>query len=243
MLFQATIINAHKPGALAHERADDASSQDGSSDITAKSPPSKYSPPGSGSIFAGTHATPVASNVQSPRISSALAMGPVLPGSTSVHGSPENSGAPSSPSSVKLPSPSKEHNMNFSTRKPPSTSDSGITKEIGSMTSGTPGAIPASPDMAKKNTSVSDDRFGSSGMIQPLITPSSSKTLLPHSANVSDATTVVDSVIAGENTAIESRVVSPLAVTGTQWKPGSPFTQNEMVCASRSFTFLSSVEE
>lgn len=222
-----------------HERADDTSSQDGSSDVNAKSPPAKYSPAGSGSIFAGPHAIPITSNIVSPRISGASAMGAVLPGLSSVHGSLETSGAPSSPSAMKPPSPSKEeHNANLFTHRPPSMGDSGFTGEIEATVSGTLGANPASSDITKRNTLAADDRFSSDGMIQPLMSPSSSRTPLPHSTNVNDATTTVGSVGISENTAMGSKTISPLAVSGMQWKPGSLSTQNEIVCDLRSFTFL-----
>ncbi|PKI77330.1 hypothetical protein CRG98_002275, partial [Punica granatum] len=225
----ATAITIQKQGASTHDQADDASSQEGSSDINAKSPPAKYLTAGVGSILASPHSSPIASNIQSPRISSASMMGTTPPGSSSVHGSLETSGAPNSPSATKLTSPSKEEqSINFSARRPsPLTGDSGALRERGSTPTGTLSAKPASPDMAR-NSLAADDRFSSSGMMQPLVSPSSGRTLLPHIANVNDGATTVDSVGATDNTAIASRVVSPPAVSGMQWKPGSSFTQNEL---------------
>ncbi|KAK4740472.1 hypothetical protein SAY87_032353 [Trapa incisa] len=226
-LHKATITVVHKQDVLTHELANDASSQDGSFDVNEKSPPAKYNSAGSGSIFAGTHSIPITSNVVSPRNSVASAMGAVLPALSSPHGSVETSASPSSPSAMKLPSPSKEeHSANLSVRRP-TTGDSGLTSEVEATVGETLGAIPASPDIGKRNMLATDDRLSSSGMIQPLMPPPSSRALLSHGTNVSGATSIVSSIGASENIASGSKTISSLTVSSMPWKPGSSLTQNE----------------
>ena len=73
-----------------------------------------------------------------------------------------------------------------------------------------------------------DDRLGSSGMVQPLVSPLSNRLILPQAAKANDGTVLVDSSTVNE--AAAGRVFSPSGVPGMQWRPGSPFqNQNDAV--------------
>lgn len=200
----------------------------------------KTPPPKSGGISsatstpAGNHATPVSVNVSGHNLSSAPAVA-VLPGSNSVRNVLENA-------NVNQSASSKDEDINsFPSRRPsPSLSDASLVRgrnslsnqatasiplASGNMVSGNGalGSGPSASDITKRNILGADDRLGSSGMVQPLVSPLSNRLILPQVGKANDGTASVDSSIVNEAAAVSGRVFSPSVVPGMQWRPGSPF--------------------
>ncbi|KAL5097744.1 hypothetical protein RYX36_002071 [Vicia faba] len=85
------------------------------------------------------------------------------------------------------------------------------------------GSLPSASEITKRNILAADDRFGSSGMVQPLVSPLSNRLILPQVGKTNDGTASVDSSTVNEAAAVSGRVFSPSVVPGMQWRPGSPF--------------------
>ncbi|KAF7819301.1 CCR4-NOT transcription complex subunit 3-like isoform X1 [Senna tora] len=230
-------------GASVQEQADDTASQDSNSDTIARTPPSKSSGISSNtSIPTGNHATPVSHHLSGPPASAT-----VIPVTSPARSALENTAAANSSSSVNQSTSIKEEDGNSfpGRRASPSLSDAahvrGISRNSMSnqVTSGIPlgsgnivsgngalGSVPSASEITKRNILGTDDRLGSSGMVQPLLSPLSNKMILPQSVKVSDGTGSVDSSNVNEAAAVSGRVFSPSGVPGMQWRPGSPF-QNQ----------------
>ncbi|WJX83114.1 hypothetical protein P8452_65798 [Trifolium repens] len=220
------------------EQADETASQDSNSDIVAKTPPPKsggISP--STSTPTGNHATPASVNVSALNLSSAPAAA-VLPGSNSVRNVLENA-------IVNQSASTKEEEINsFPGRRPsPSLSDVTLARGRNSLSNqgtasnplgsgnmvssnGVPGSVPSASEITKRNILGADDRLGSSGMVLPLVSPLSNRLILPQVGKANDGPTSVDSGTVSEAAAVSGRVFSPSGVPGMQWRPGSPF-QNQ----------------
>ncbi|KAK7380649.1 hypothetical protein VNO78_33164 [Psophocarpus tetragonolobus] len=233
------------------EQAEDTASQDSNSDIGARTPPAKSSivspttttPP-------GNFSTPVSVNVQVPNLSSAPAVASILPGSNSVRSSLEISGAVNVSSFVNQSSTMKEEEINsFPGRRPsPSLSDVALVRNMsrnslsnqatnniplvsGNMVSsnGSLGSVPSVSEITKRNILVADDKLGSNGMVQPLVSPLSNRMIMSQVARANDGTSSVDSSNVNEAATVSGRVFSPSSASGMQWRPGSPFqNQNDM---------------
>ncbi|KAG8390764.1 hypothetical protein BUALT_Bualt01G0117400 [Buddleja alternifolia] len=94
-------------------------------------------------------------------------------------------------------------------------------------TIGALGAIPLASEMGKRNTSVSDDRSGSTGMAPSLVSPVSNRVILPQAGKASDVLGLADAGNLSDAATMGSRVFTPV-VPGMQWRPGSSFqNQNE----------------
>ncbi|KAK4282142.1 hypothetical protein QN277_013554 [Acacia crassicarpa] len=231
------------------EQADDTASQDSNSDTVVRTPPSKSSGISSAmSTPAGNHATPVSLNVSSQNLPGATAAASVLPGSNLVRTAPENTGASNS-SSVNQSTSVKEDEVNGfpGRRSSPSLSDAAHARGISrnslpnQVTSGIPlassnivssngalGSVPSASEITKRNLLGADDRLGSSGMGQPLLSPLSNRMMLPQAVKANDGTSPVDPNNVNDAAAVSGRVFSPSGVPGMQWRPGSPFqNQNE----------------
>ncbi|XP_027353423.1 CCR4-NOT transcription complex subunit 3 isoform X4 [Abrus precatorius] len=224
-------------------QADDTASLDSNSDIAAKTPPSKSVGISSApSTPAGNHATPVSVNVSGPNVPSVPAVA-VLPGSNSLR-NVENTNVTNS-SSVNPSTSTKDEEINsFPSRRPsPSLSDATLVRgrnglsnqatasiPLGSgnmvSTNGGLGSVPLVSEITKRNMLGADDRLGSSGMVQPLVSPLSNRLILPQAVKANDGTVSVDSSTVNEAAAVSGRVFSPSVVPGMQWRPGSPF-QNQ----------------
>lgn len=170
----------------------------------------------------------------------------VLPGSNSVRNVLENTNVINS-SSVNQSTSTKEEDINsFPSRRPsPSLSDATLLRDRNSLsnqaTASVPlgsgnmvssnvalGSVSSASEIAKRNIMGADDRLGSSGMVQPLVSPLSNRLILPQAAKANDGTVLVDSSTVNE--AAAGRVFSPSGVPGMQWRPGSPFqNQNDAV--------------
>ncbi|KAL9323888.1 hypothetical protein ACSQ67_008745 [Phaseolus vulgaris] len=233
------------------EQADDTASQDSNSDVGARTPPPKSSTVSSTATTpAGSFATPVSINVPVPNLSSPPAISSVTPGSNSVRSSLEISSAVTASPFVNQSSTMKEEEINsFPGRRPsPSLSDVALIRNIsrnslsnqttnsiplvsGNMVSsnGPLGSVSSASEITKRNILVADDRLGSNGMVSALVSPLSNRMIMPQVARASDGTSSVDSSNAGEGATVSGRVFSPSAIPGMQWRPGSPFqNQNDV---------------
>lgn len=111
---------------------------------------------------------------------------------------------------------------------------------LGSISSlsnnGALGAIPSVSEVTKRNVLGYDERLGSTGMGQPLVSPLANRTIMSQTAKSSDGMGTNDSGNVGESNVMVGRVFSPSVVPGMQWRPGSSFpNQNEVVCG---FNFI-----
>ncbi|KAI4348439.1 hypothetical protein L6164_009163 [Bauhinia variegata] len=237
-------------GASVQEQADDITSQDSNSDIVARTPPSKSSG------ISSAASTPVANdptpvlNVLAHNPSGAPTPVSVLPGSSSVRTAVENATtASNSLSSVIQSTSTKEEEINSfpGRRLSPSLSDAGLMRGIGRnslsnqatssiplgpanmiSSNGSLGSVPSASEITKRNILGADDRLGSTGMVQPLVSPMSNRMILPQAVKANDVAGSVDSGNVNEAAAVSGRVFSPSVVPGMQWRPGSPFqNQNE----------------
>ncbi|KAH1260514.1 CCR4-NOT transcription complex subunit 3 [Glycine max] len=233
------------------EQADDTASQDSNSDIVAGTPPPKSSIVSPTTTTpAGNFSTPVSMNVPMPNLSSPPAIASAMPGSNSVRSSLEISSPVNASSFVNQSSTMKEEEINsFPGQRPsPSLSDVALVRNIsrnslsnqatnniplvsGNMVSsnGPLGSVPSASEITKRNILVVDDRLGSNGMVQPLVSPLSNRMIMPQVARPNDGTSSVDSSSVNEAATVSGRVFSPSAVPGMQWRPGSPFqNQNDV---------------
>lgn len=93
------------------------------------------------------------------------------------------------------------------------------------------GAIPSASEVTKRNILVSEERLGSSGMGQPLVSPLANRMMMSQTAKATDGIGVADGTNLGDTTVMTGRVFSPSVGPGMQWRPGSSFqNQNEAVC-------------
>ncbi|XP_061355253.1 uncharacterized protein LOC133299787 isoform X2 [Gastrolobium bilobum] len=231
------------------EQADDTASQDSNSDIGARTPPPKSGVVSSPtSTPAGNLGTPVSTNVPVQNLSSGPAVASVMPGSNSVWSPLEINSAVSPSSSVNQSTNMKEEEINsFPGRRPfPSLSDAALVRNVsrnslsnqattnvplfsGNMVSSNaaPGSVPSASEITKRNILVAEDRLGSNGMVQPLVSPLNNRMITPQVAKANDGIASVDSNV-NEAAAVSGRVFSPSAVPGMPWRPASPFqNQNE----------------
>ncbi|CAJ1793883.1 unnamed protein product [Sphenostylis stenocarpa] len=238
-----TVISNHQETSI-QEQADDTASQDSNSDNVAKTPPPKSCGISSASSTpTGNHTSPVSMNVSSHTLSSPPAVA-AIPGTNSVRNVLENTNVTNS-SSVNQSTSTKEEDINsFPSRRPsPSLSDATLLRGRNSLSNqatasiplgsanmvpsnGAHGSVPSASEITKRNLLGADDRLGSSAMVQPLVSPLSNRLILPQAAKASDGTVSVDSSTVNEAAAVSGRVFSPSVVPGMQWRPGSPF-QNQ----------------
>ncbi|KAL9431477.1 hypothetical protein AB3S75_026628 [Citrus x aurantiifolia] len=244
-LVKATVISTHQQVTSVQEQGEDTASQDSNSDVAARTPPAKSSGVGStASTPAVGPATPISINVPAQTLSNASNTSPVLPGSSSVRGVFDNTGPISSSPPVNLTSSTKEEDVgNFPGRRSsPSLTDvrvmgrGGLSSQPSSSiplssatavpSNGNLGAVPLASDVAKRNILGADERLGSSGMVQSLVSPLSNRMILSQAAKGNDGTGSIDSNNAGETVAMAGRVFTPSM--GMQWRTGNSFqNQNE----------------
>ncbi|KAK8473352.1 hypothetical protein PHAVU_001G109300 [Phaseolus vulgaris] len=240
----STSQSASASASQTSEQADDTASQDSNSDNVAKTPPPK-----SGGISSATSTptgnltSPISVNVSSHTLSSPPAVA-AIPSSNSVRNVLESSNVTNS-SSVNQSTSTKEEDINsFPSRRPsPSLSDATLLRGRNSLSNqatasiplgsanmvpsnGALGSVPSASEIAKRNMLAADDRLGSSAMVQPLVSPLSNRLILPQAAKANDGTVSVDASTVNDTGAVSGRVFSPSVVPGMQWRPGSPF-QNQ----------------
>ncbi|XP_048138936.1 CCR4-NOT transcription complex subunit 3-like [Rhodamnia argentea] len=244
----ATTTTAHQQeGSLVQEEVEDTSSKDANSDNSAGLGPTKAST----ITFAVStpmeiHADSVTSNILShspPGVSTAST---VLPGSTQVCGVLESAG-PANSSTLNFSTTGKEEeDVTFSGRQPsPSLNETEILNGMvggalasqlsSSMTpadmlpgSGTNIVPPYTSDIAKRNILEAEERLGSSGTMQSLVSPLDNRIILPQGLQANEVTGYVDSGSGAEGASLAGRIFSPPLVTGMEWRPGSSFNQNQL---------------
>ncbi|KAL5547163.1 hypothetical protein UlMin_006850 [Ulmus minor] len=227
------------------EPVEDTASQDSNPDTVARTPPAKNSQMGSSAATtpSGTHTTPLSVNIPSNNLSGLSAASPIPSGSGSVRVS-ESTGAINSSSPVNLSTPVKEEEVvGFPGRRSsPSFTDPGLVRGVGrgglspQPTSSVPlnsgnvvpgssalGVVPSASDIAKRNILGADERLGNSG--SPLVSPLSSRMILPQGAKANDGTSSLDSTNVSEATSLAGRVFSPNMVSGIPWRPGGEASQ------------------
>ncbi|KAL0428681.1 UNVERIFIED_CONTAM: CCR4-NOT transcription complex subunit [Sesamum latifolium] len=112
----------------------------------------------------------------------------------------------------------------------PSQPTSNILPSSGNTISsnGALGNIPLASEMGKRNILGSDDRSGSSGVVQSLVSPLSNRIILPQAAKATDTLGSADTGNVNDAAIMSSRVFTSPVVPGMQWRPGSSFqNQNE----------------
>ncbi|CAL9751390.1 unnamed protein product [Musa acuminata subsp. burmannicoides] len=234
------------------DQVDDAASPESNADVAPKTPPSKSgamvtvvstAPPGiSSGISVGTSSSatanvPVRPSVAGPTVAAILSVPP------NVRGIIENSSAavsspPNSSSSLK-----EDDNMTFPVRRSsPAIPEIGIAKGISRGISNQPsistsmtfssaggitgnvslGSVPPLSDLSKRNVLNVDERIGSSGLAQPLLSfPLDNRILLQSLPRTNDGAGSNDSSNVGEGSTAGGRVFSPSVVSGIQWRPQS----------------------
>ncbi|KAJ8550714.1 hypothetical protein K7X08_000084 [Anisodus acutangulus] len=213
-----SVTSSVQPAASVQDQADEAASQDSSSETVVRTPPSKSS-----AVATSAPTTPAGSHATQGAAAAAL--------------------SPTSMSNVI-----KEDDLtSFPGRKPsPALSETtlrGVSRgalsnqpvasmalgSAGSVTgNGGLGAIPSASEVTKRNILVSEERLGSSGMGQPLVSPLANRMMMSQPAKATDGTGVADGASLGDATAMTGRVFSPSGGPGMQWRPGSSFqNQNE----------------
>ncbi|GMN30362.1 hypothetical protein TIFTF001_046423, partial [Ficus carica] len=240
----ATITSTHQQSNSVREQVEDTASQDGIPETVARTPPSKSIIMGSStaSSTAVSHATSAPVNIASQNFSGVPSASTILSGSNSVLVT-ESTGATSSSSPVILSTPMKEEELgSFSGRRsPPSFADAGLVRGIGrggilsQLSSSVPlssgnvvsgisalgAAVSSGSDMVKRNILGADERLGSSGMVQSLVSPHSNRMILPQAAKSNNGNGSLDSNNVSEATALAGRVFSPSVASGMPWRPGS----------------------
>uniref|UniRef100_A0A7N1A6K0 CCR4-NOT transcription complex subunit 3 n=1 Tax=Kalanchoe fedtschenkoi TaxID=63787 RepID=A0A7N1A6K0_KALFE len=169
-----------------------------------------------------------------------------LPSSAVSRGVIENANPALSMPSVNLSSSFKEEDItSIPGRRPsPAFSDVGLARGVarGGLSSQPVSSVPfssgvalpsngalvgVSSDATKRVVGV-DDRITSSGLVQSLVSPSSSRIMLPHALKANDGTVPADTIVPGEAAILPGRSFSPSGVPGIQWRPGNSFpNQNE----------------
>lgn len=244
-LVKATATPSAQPSNSIQENTEETASQDSNSDIAPRTPPPKTTVIGStpSIVPGGTLATPVTANVSTHNLSGASNASPVLQGSSSARAVTENASASNSSSPVSLSNASKEEEIaSFPGRRPsPALADAGLARGIGrgglstqpsagiplSSASAIPsngalGAVPSASDITKRNILGAEERLGSSGMVQPLVSPLSNRLVLPQAAKGNDGSVSSNSSNVGEAAVLGGRVFSPSVVPGMQWRPERP---------------------
>ncbi|KAL0346344.1 UNVERIFIED_CONTAM: CCR4-NOT transcription complex subunit [Sesamum radiatum] len=216
-LVKATTTASIQQVASAHEQVDETAFQD---DAVARTPPPKSS-----TLSISAPQTPAAGQASPGITSAATASSPVtiststkeeeisnFPGRKSSPALAETGlravgrgGLPSQPTSNILPSSGKHISSN-----------------------GALGNIPLASEMGKRNILGSDDRTGSSGVVQSLVSPISNRIILPQAAKATDTLGSADTGNVNDAAIMSSRVFTSPVVPGMQWRPGSSFqNQNE----------------
>ncbi|XP_019162388.1 PREDICTED: general negative regulator of transcription subunit 3-like isoform X2 [Ipomoea nil] len=204
----ATITSSVEQGGSAQEQVEETASRETASDTVARTPPPK--------------ATVASSSV------------PTTPSSAAIALSPKNVSNATKDEEI----------MGFPDRKSsPALSESGlrgvgrgglpsqpaVSILLGSSTNGAMDVIPSSTEVAKNNILGSDERLGSVGMGQPLVSPLANRNILTQATKSSDGMGSTDSGNVGESNVMAGRVFSPSVVPGMQWRAGSSFqNQNEL---------------
>ncbi|KAL3534805.1 hypothetical protein ACH5RR_003266, partial [Cinchona calisaya] len=246
----ATVTPSSQQGTSAQEEVEESTPQDTYSDSVARSPPCKSSPAGSSAppTPVGSHSSPGIVKATSDFLGASTASSGHF-GASSSSGLLDNAcaGVPSSP--VSIPNSVKEEDItSFPGHKAspalpevglrgvgrgglsnqPSTSVPLISGSTISS-NGSLGPVTSVSEIAKRNILGAEERLGSSGMVQQMVSPLGDRMILPQAAKTGDGIDSADAGNVGEAASIAGRVFSPSVVPSIQWRPGSSFqNQNEL---------------
>lgn len=212
------VTSLAQQAASVQDQSDEVASQDSSSETVVRTPPPKSSAVATSAPTtpAGSHATQGAA---------AAALSP-----TSMSNAIKEDDLTSFPARKPSPALSETALRGVSrgalSNQPVASIALGST---GSVTgNGGLGAIPSASEVTKRNILVSEERLGSSGMGQPLVSPLSNRMMMSQAAKATDGIGVADGANLGDATVMTGRVFSPSVGPGMQWRPGSSFqNQNE----------------
>ncbi|CAH9134783.1 unnamed protein product [Cuscuta epithymum] len=100
------------------------------------------------------------------------------------------------------------------------------------------GAIGATPvsEVTKRHVLGYDERLGSTGTGQPLVSPLVNQSSMPQAAKSSEGMGTSESGPGGESNVVGGRVFSPSVVPGMQWRPGNSFQNQSEVGQFRGRT-------
>ncbi|XP_060208746.1 general negative regulator of transcription subunit 3 isoform X1 [Lycium barbarum] len=210
-----SVTSSTQQAASVQDQADEAASQDSSSETVVRTPPPKSSAVAASAPTTpvGSHATQAAAALSPTSMSNAIKEDDL----TSIPGR--------KPSPVLSETPLRGVSRGALSNQPVASMALG---SAGSVTgNGGVGAIPSASEVTKRNILVSEERLGSSGMGQPLVSPLANRMMMSQAAKATDGTGVADGANLGDATVMTGRVFSPVG-PGMQWRPGSSFqNQNE----------------
>nr|GMC79238.1 general negative regulator of transcription subunit 3 isoform X3 [Ipomoea batatas] len=210
----ATITSSVEQGGSAQEQAEETASRETASDTVARTPPPKATVASS-----SVPTTPSSSHMTS---SAAIALSP-----TNVSNATKDEEIMGFPDRKSSPALSESGLRGVGRGGLPS--QPAVSILLGSSTNGAMDAIPSSTEVAKKIILGSDERLGSVGMGQPLVSPLANRNILTQATKSSDGMGSTDSGNVGESNVMAGRVFSPSVVPGMQWRAGSSFqNQNEL---------------
>lgn len=212
------VTSSAQQAASVLDQADEAASQDSSSETVARTPPPKSSAVATSAPTtpAGSHATQGAA---------AAALSP-----TSMSNAIKEDDLTSFPG--RKPSPALSETALRGVSRGALSNQPVASIALGSAGSVTAngglGAIPSASEVTKRNILVSEERLGSNGMGQPLVSPLANRMMMSQTAKATDGIGVADGTNLGDTTVMTGRVFSPSVGPGMQWRPGSSFqNQNE----------------
>ncbi|KAJ8527568.1 hypothetical protein K7X08_015019 [Anisodus acutangulus] len=212
-----SVTSSAQPAASVQDQADEAASQDSSSETVVRTPPSKSSAVATSAPTtpAGSHATQGAAAALSP---------------TSMSNAIKEDDLTSIPG--RKPSPALSETVLRGENRGALSNQPVASMALDSAGSviGNGGlvAIPSASEVTKRNILVSEERLGSSGTGQPLVSPLANRMMMSQAAKATDGTGVADGANLGDATVMTGRVFSPSVGPGMQWRPGSSFqNQNE----------------
>lgn len=244
---QAVVSSTNQQGSSVQEQVEETASQD-STDIAPKTPSSKSNIVGASAPTTptGSHVTGTL-NTNSHVLPGASTASTILLGPSPARGVLEAAAVVSSaPISVSIPTKEEEVASSPGRKSSPALSETlrGVgrgnlasplssSNALGSgstiTSNGAFGVLaPSASEITKRNIIGTEEKFTSTGPVQPLVSPLGNRIVLPQAAKANEMT---DSGNVGETTGMPGRVFSPSVVTGMQWRPGSSFqNQNEAVC-------------
>ncbi|TMW95814.1 hypothetical protein EJD97_008309 [Solanum chilense] len=209
------VTSLAQQAASVQDQSDEVASQDSSSEIVVRTPPPKSS-----AVATSAPTTPAGSHATQ----GAAALSP-----TSMSNAIKEDDLTSFPARKPSPALSETALRGVSrgalSNQPVASIALGST---GSVTgNGGLGAIPSASEVTKRNILVSEERLGSSGMGQPLVSPLANRMMMSQAVKATDGIGVADGANLGDATVMTGRVFSPVG-PGMQWRPGSSFqNQNE----------------
>lgn len=212
------VTSSAQQAASVQDQADEAASQDSSSETFARTPPPKSS-----AVATSAPTTPAGSHATQGGAAAALSP-------TSMSNAIKDDDLTSSPG--RKPSPALSETALRGVSRGALSNQPVASIALGSAGSvtvnGGLGAIPSASEVTKRNILVSEERLGSSGMGQPLVSPLANRMMMSQTAKASDGIGVADGTNLGDTTVMTGRVFSPSVGPGMQWRPGSSFqNQNE----------------